>query len=151
MTTTTRETNVPPGDPSAVAGDWRHRAACRGAPEPELWFPVGDTEAALLQTQDAKQICHGCPVRADCLQDALDRGHDFGIFGGLTEDERRVGVRRLKRAEAEVSAQALIAEVERAAARAELVELQRFRKLARQPGRKAAKPVGTAPAEAEAA
>lgn len=63
--------------------DWRHRAICRDE-EPELFFPVG---TALRQTEEAKAVCGRCPVRQECLTWALDH-QDFGIAGGLTEDER---------------------------------------------------------------
>jgi WhiB family redox-sensing transcriptional regulator len=69
-------------------GDWRHRAACRDE-DPELFFPVGTSGPALLQITEAKAVCRRCPVSAECLSYALRAGCDDGIFGGLTEDERR--------------------------------------------------------------
>jgi WhiB family redox-sensing transcriptional regulator len=42
----------------------------------------------------AKRICSGCPVRAECLIDALEHRHEYGIWGGLTERERRAILRR---------------------------------------------------------
>jgi len=69
-------------------GDWRQRAACRGA-DPELFFPVGTAGPALDQVERAKAICRSCPVIAECLAAALAGGEDAGIWGGLTEDERR--------------------------------------------------------------
>lgn len=67
--------------------DWRHHAACRDM-DPELFFPLGTSDANLLQIQAAKQICRTCPVRQPCLRWALDSG-DAGIWGGTTDDERR--------------------------------------------------------------
>jgi WhiB family redox-sensing transcriptional regulator len=42
----------------------------------------------------AKLICRGCPVRTECLADALDNGIEFGVWGGMTERERRALLRR---------------------------------------------------------
>ncbi|GMA86532.1 hypothetical protein GCM10025868_17820 [Angustibacter aerolatus] len=36
-----------------------------------------------------KSVCMGCPVRTECLADALDNGTEFGVWGGMTERERR--------------------------------------------------------------
>jgi WhiB family redox-sensing transcriptional regulator len=69
--------------------DWDLLAACRDAPDPDLWFPVSDREVAL-----AKAECSACPVKADCLGYALDAGLGHGIFGGKTPDERRKLTRR---------------------------------------------------------
>jgi len=68
--------------------DWRHRAACRDF-DPELFFPVSETGPGARQVAQAKAVCARCPVRAECLDYALDNGLDHGIFGGLTEQERR--------------------------------------------------------------
>lgn len=67
--------------------DWRAAAACRDA-DPELFFPDGDGSAR-AQVKAAKLICRGCPVSATCLSWALADGQEAGIWGGLTEDERR--------------------------------------------------------------
>jgi WhiB family redox-sensing transcriptional regulator len=68
--------------------DWRDYAACRDA-DPELFFPDGDIRSARARVQKAKLICRGCPVRATCLRWALASGQEAGIWGGLTEDQRR--------------------------------------------------------------
>jgi WhiB family transcriptional regulator, redox-sensing transcriptional regulator len=68
--------------------DWRADAACRDA-DPELFFPDGDIRSARAQLKTAKLICRGCPVSATCLNWALASGQEAGIWGGLTEDERR--------------------------------------------------------------
>jgi WhiB family transcriptional regulator, redox-sensing transcriptional regulator len=81
--------------------DWRHIAACRHE-DPELFFPIGNTGPALVQIEEAKLICQGCPVIEPCLQWALDSGQDAGVWGGLSEDERR----ELKRRTARVRARA---------------------------------------------
>ena len=63
-------------------------AACRDV-DPELFFPDGDIRSARAQVKTAKLICRGCPVSATCLNWALASGQEAGIWGGLTEDERR--------------------------------------------------------------
>ena len=68
--------------------DWRGHAACRDA-DPEQFFPDGDTRSARAHVKTAKLICRGCPVSATCLNWALASGQEAGIWGGLTEDERR--------------------------------------------------------------
>ncbi|HWG65244.1 MAG TPA: WhiB family transcriptional regulator [Streptosporangiaceae bacterium] len=75
--------------PGATDTDWRDLAACAQA-DPELFFPIGTSGPARHQVDDAKKICHGCPVRVNCLRWALERGEDAGVWGGTTEDERRV-------------------------------------------------------------
>jgi len=79
--------------------DWRHRAACRDE-DPELFFPIGNTGPALLQIEEAKQVCRHCEVVEDCLTWALESGQDAGVWGGLSEDERRALKRRRQRANA---------------------------------------------------
>jgi len=73
---------------------WRNAAACIDM-DTELFFPAGISGAALDQAQQAKAICAGCPVRAQCLDWALTTHQDAGIWGGLTEDERRQRRRKL--------------------------------------------------------
>ncbi|RCG18328.1 WhiB family transcriptional regulator [Sphaerisporangium album] len=79
--------------------DWRHRAACRDV-DPELFFPIGNTGPALMQIEEAKQICRACPVVESCLKWAIESGQDAGVWGGLSEDERRALKRRTARARA---------------------------------------------------
>lgn len=89
-----------PGERDAPAwdeGGWRRQAACRDA-DPELFFPVGSAGPALAQAAEAKAVCARCPVREACLNFALSTGQDYGIWGGLTEDERRNLRRRQQRA-----------------------------------------------------
>ena len=75
--------------------DWRHKAACLDE-NPELFFPIGTTGRAVEQAERAKAVCRTCPVTTPCLQWALETRQDAGIWGGLTEDERRV-LRRTRR------------------------------------------------------
>lgn len=77
--------------------DWRHAAACLEE-DPELFFPIGESGPALLQIEQAKAVCARCEVRETCLRWALDTGQDAGVWGGLSESERR-RVRRRERRE----------------------------------------------------
>lgn len=64
-------------------GDWRDLALCAEI-DPELFFPEKGESSG-----PAKRVCAGCEVRAECLQYALDHGERFGVWGGLSERERR--------------------------------------------------------------
>ncbi|MGY3200173.1 WhiB family transcriptional regulator [Streptomyces sp. TE5632] len=75
--------------------DWRTRAACRDE-DPDLFFPIGTSGPALLQTEQAKAVCRRCPVREQCLDWAMDSGQSLGVWGGTSETERRALKRRLK-------------------------------------------------------
>jgi WhiB family redox-sensing transcriptional regulator len=75
--------------------DWRVHAACRHE-DPDLFFPVGTSGPALLQTRQAKAVCDNCPVREACLRFALETGQDLGVWGGTGETERRPMLRRYR-------------------------------------------------------
>jgi WhiB family redox-sensing transcriptional regulator len=75
-------------------GAWRNRAACRDS-DPELFFPIGSTGLALEQIRAAKAVCDQCPTRKACLDFAVATNQEAGVWGGLSEDERR----RLRRAQ----------------------------------------------------
>jgi WhiB family redox-sensing transcriptional regulator len=83
---------------------WRDQAACLDQ-DPELFFTngqPGSTPSATLvalQIAAAKAVCEPCPVRLACLRWALDTGQDYGVWGGLSEQERR----RIKRSKAVAS------------------------------------------------
>jgi WhiB family redox-sensing transcriptional regulator len=77
--------------------DWRDKAACLTA-DPELFFPVGNTGPAVDQIDKAKAVCARCSVTEQCLQYALETSQDAGVWGGLSEDERRALKRRAARA-----------------------------------------------------
>ncbi|KAB2343345.1 MULTISPECIES: WhiB family transcriptional regulator [Actinomadura] len=83
--------------------DWRHRAACRDV-DPELFFPIGNTGPAILQIEEAKQVCRRCDVTDACLRWAIESGQDSGVWGGMGEDERRALKRRNARARARANA-----------------------------------------------
>jgi WhiB family transcriptional regulator, redox-sensing transcriptional regulator len=69
---------------------WMVRALCNQA-DPDLFFPEKGGS-----TREAKRICAGCEVRAECLAYALRRNEPSGIWGGLSERERRQLRRRLQ-------------------------------------------------------
>ena len=77
--------------------DWRSKAACLSV-DPELFFPIGNTGPAIAQAAQAKTVCHSCPVEATCLQWAIDNNQDSGVWGGMSEEERRSLKRRAARA-----------------------------------------------------
>ncbi|MFG3046308.1 WhiB family transcriptional regulator [Streptomyces sp. NPDC048241] len=85
-----RSTHHMPNTPST--DDWRARAACRSE-DPELFFPKGEV-GWKTNVDKAKKVCRRCPVHRECLQLALDNGLDDGVFGGLSDKERRVLIRR---------------------------------------------------------
>lgn len=68
--------------------DWWQAAACRNA-DPELFFPISATAASRGDIGRAKQICASCPVNSPCLRYALAHRQEQGIWGGLTDEERR--------------------------------------------------------------
>jgi WhiB family redox-sensing transcriptional regulator len=63
--------------------DWRAHGSCSQG-DPNLWFAVG-----ALEHKRAKSICRRCPVKTECLAYAMDTPIDHGVWGGLTERERR--------------------------------------------------------------
>ncbi|MCX4681334.1 WhiB family transcriptional regulator [Streptomyces sp. NBC_01433] len=66
---------------------WHEDAACRSADPDELF-------ADSTRQNRAKAVCTGCPVRTECLAEALDNRVEFGVWGGMTERERRALLRR---------------------------------------------------------
>ncbi|MCU1493511.1 MAG: putative WhiB family transcriptional regulator [Acidimicrobiaceae bacterium] len=62
---------------------WQSRANCMGV-DPELFFPERGSS-----TREAKEVCRGCVVQQDCLEFAIANGEKFGIWGGMSERERR--------------------------------------------------------------
>jgi WhiB family transcriptional regulator, redox-sensing transcriptional regulator len=67
-----------------VSEFWREEALCRQIDVGDVFFPSPGES-----TRAAKQICLDCPVRAQCLSYALKRNEPFGVWGGLSERERR--------------------------------------------------------------
>ncbi len=76
------------GDAETGVLSWREQALCAQT-DPEAFFPEKGGS-----TREAKRICVGCDVKGECLEYALGQDERFGIWGGLSERERR----RLKRA-----------------------------------------------------
>ena len=62
---------------------WQDQANCLGV-DPDLFFPERGAS-----TREAKEVCRGCVVRLECLEYALQNGEKFGIWGGMSERERR--------------------------------------------------------------
>ena len=67
--------------------EWSKDARCRTA-DPDVLFVQGAAQ------NRAKAMCLGCPVRTECLADALDNRVEFGVWGGMTERERRALLKR---------------------------------------------------------
>ena len=64
-------------------GSWTQRAACRGT-DTDIFFPASPEEEA-----EALSICATCPVRAQCLEHAIRNRETYGIWGGMTPEQRR--------------------------------------------------------------
>jgi WhiB family redox-sensing transcriptional regulator len=79
---------------------WQDYANCLGV-DPDLFFPERGAS-----TREAKEVCRGCVVREDCLEYALQNGEKFGIWGGMSERERRRIRRQRALARAAAAAQA---------------------------------------------
>ena len=71
----------PPGDTDDLG--WKDRALCAQT-DPEAFFPEKGGS-----TREAKRVCRSCEVRSECLEYALENDERFGIWGGLSERERR--------------------------------------------------------------
>ncbi len=65
-----------------VPADWTTRAVCAKS-DPDALFVTGAAQ------REAAKMCAGCPVRTECLADALDNQVEFGVWGGMTERQRR--------------------------------------------------------------
>jgi WhiB family transcriptional regulator, redox-sensing transcriptional regulator len=71
-----------------VEAGWRSSAACRLS-DPDLFFPISSAGIAQREVAEALAVCARCPVRAACREFALRTRQQHGIWGGLTEHERR--------------------------------------------------------------
>lgn len=69
--------------PAEHASGWRERALCAQT-GPDFFFPVPGGS-----TREAKQVCRACEERVECLEYALENDERFGVWGGLSEKERR--------------------------------------------------------------
>ena len=81
----TRETQRP--------DDWRDQGACAGLND-DTFFPRGGGPTAERKVRHAKVICFSCPVQPECGQWAIDNREPFGVWGGVSEKERRAILRR---------------------------------------------------------
>ena len=72
-----------PIDDQSEGHGWQDFANCLGV-DPDLFFPERGAS-----TREAKEVCRGCVVREECLEYALSNGEKFGIWGGMSERERR--------------------------------------------------------------
>lgn len=83
--------SISPVSPAAAetnwVAEWAPLGKCAGS-DPDALFVQGKAQRA------AKVVCKGCPVVAECLADALDNRTEFGVWGGMTERERRALLRR---------------------------------------------------------
>ena len=77
---------------------WQDDAACGGM-ETAVFFPVGSKGVpAKMHAEYAKSFCRRCPVRSTCLSHALTYREEYGVWGGLDEDERAELLREARRA-----------------------------------------------------
>lgn len=68
--------------------EWVRQAACLQGGDPDALFVPGAAQ------HNAKVVCRACPVRTECLAEALDNRQEWGVWGGMTERERRAVLRR---------------------------------------------------------
>jgi WhiB family redox-sensing transcriptional regulator len=81
---------------------WRYKAKCKGE-DTDTFYPPRDKELYTVIADRAKTFCFGengkspCPVRNQCLWDAVERDEPHGIWGGLSHRERNAQVRKWKK------------------------------------------------------
>ena len=84
--------------PNADLWDWQLRAACRSNDPESFFHPEGERGSSRVSRDlAAKQVCATCPVLLECARHALEVREPYGVWGGMSEDEReaiyhRVGV-----------------------------------------------------------
>ena len=83
------EAQIAGADLIGDAPEWQEQALCSQT-DPEAFFPEKGGS-----TREAKRICGRCEVKVDCLEYALGHDERFGIWGGLSERERRKLKRRV--------------------------------------------------------
>lgn len=84
MTATTRR----PTTNASPSTSWMPYGLCRQV-DADLFFPEGRGTSITTQTDHAKTVCNRCPVKSRCLDWAVETGQSSGVWGGLSEDERR--------------------------------------------------------------
>jgi WhiB family redox-sensing transcriptional regulator len=87
--------------------EWRELGSCRQL-DTALFFPIGQTGEAEVKIARAKKVCVTCPVRQQCLEFAITTNQEYGVWGGHSEEERRV-IRRQWRARQRAAAKASFA------------------------------------------
>jgi WhiB family redox-sensing transcriptional regulator len=80
----------------ADGGRWMSMGACRSA-DPDLFFPVSASAGNRAQVAEARAVCASCLVRHQCLRFSIQTGQLYGIWGGMTEEERYPAIRRSSR------------------------------------------------------
>lgn len=76
--------------------EWMQEGTCVFEGDPDWWFPEKGGPVAILESRQAVRICDRCPVRTECLTYA-DEHHERGIWGGLTEQQRTLRRRNIRR------------------------------------------------------
>lgn len=83
--------------PNADLWDWQLRGLCRGKDSSLFFHPEGERGAArAAREQSAKEICLNCPVQKQCCEHALRVREPYGVWGGMTEEERELHYQRYK-------------------------------------------------------
>lgn len=82
-----------------TVNEWQRKAECSTSGcDPDLFFPENlSTVMRADATRKALEICERCPVRAECLEQAIQDEEEFGIWGGMTSEQRRALIRRKRR------------------------------------------------------
>lgn len=82
-------------EPITDVWDWQLRGACRGADSARFFHPDGERgRSRARREREAKAVCRGCPVRAECAAHALTVREPYGVWGGFSERERQQLVHR---------------------------------------------------------
>jgi WhiB family redox-sensing transcriptional regulator len=79
-----------------ATSSWWTMAACRSA-DPELFFPISGSGAAQADVARAKAVCARCRIRQRCLDYAIESHQAHGVWGGTSEEERRLTAARRRR------------------------------------------------------
>lgn len=84
--------------PTTEAWDWQVDAACRGMASSFFFHPWGERGSSRDErVRRAKEVCAGCPVIDHCRRHALEVQEQYGVWGGLSEEERQVLLNRGRR------------------------------------------------------